>query len=76
MSIILPQDYHNHRKVDYCDGDAAEEADSTSYRRRRSRSNETTTKGSMFNNKKELPSHFTVHPEWASEAAHTSHKRK
>ena len=38
----------------------------TSYRRSRSRSNEgKTAKGSMFSANKQMPSHFTIHPDWA-----------
>ena len=46
-------------------------APDASYRQRR-RSNsgtEGSAKGSMFTAKREVPSHFTVHPEWASEVA-------
>ena len=50
-------------------GQGATAAGDTSYRRRRSCSNEgpSMAKGSMFSANKQIPSHFTVHPDWASE---------
>ena len=66
--------FHFFRKVEYSDdseghGQGATAAN-TSYRtRRRSHGNESssTAKGSMFSANKQMPSHFTVHPDWASE---------
>ena len=39
------------------------------YQLRRSNSEKVTTKGSMFTAKKQLPSHFTIHQDWASESS-------
>jgi len=42
---------------------------------RRSSSERQTTKGSMFTATRQQPSHYTVHPDWASETL-DPYKRK